>query len=48
MKNVIVEEGLDGIDKYDIGDFEDSPRLVLMDEECESLIEVNAGGELLS
>ena len=48
MKNVIVEEGLAGIDKDDIGNLENSPRLVLMDEECESLIEVNAGGELLS
>ena len=44
-KNVIVEEGLDAIDIDDIGNLEDSPRLKLIDEECEDLIVVNDGGE---
>ena len=44
-KNVIVEEGLDGIDIDDTGNLEDSPRLKLIDEECEDLIVVNDGGE---
>ena len=48
MKNVINEEGLDGIDIDDIGNLEDSSRLVFIDEECENLTEVNDGGELLS
>ena len=43
---VIVEEGLDGIDTDDIGNLEDSPRFVFIDEECENLIVVNDGGEL--
>ena len=43
---VIVEEGLDGIDTDDIGNLEDSPRFVFIDEECENLKVVNDGGEL--
>ena len=45
-KNVIVEEELDCIDIDDIGNLEDSPRLVFIDEECGNLIVVNDGGEL--
>ena len=45
-KNVIVEEELDYIDIDDIGNLDDSPRLVLIDEECGNLIVVNDGGEL--
>ena len=45
-KVVIVEEELDGIDKGDIRNLEDSPRLVFINEECENLIGVNDGGEL--
>ena len=41
-KNVIAEEELDYID---IGNLEDSPRLVFTDEECGNLIVVNDGGE---
>ena len=44
-KIVIVEEGLDGIDIDDIRNLEDSPRLVVIHEECENLIVVNDGGE---
>ena len=33
-KNVIVEEELDGIDRDDIENLKDLPRLVLIDEEC--------------
>ena len=40
-KNVIVEEELDCIDIDDIGNLEDSPRLVFIDEECRNLIVVN-------
>ena len=29
-----------------IGNLEDSPRLVFIDEECENLIVVNDGGEI--
>ena len=47
-KNVIVEEGLDYIDIDDIGNLEDSPGLVFIDEECENLVLVNDGGELPS
>ena len=43
---VIVEEELDGIDTDDIGNLEDSPRFVFIDEECENLIVVNDGGKL--
>ena len=46
-KNVIVEEGLDDIDIDDIGNLEDSPGLVFIDEECDNLIVANDGGELL-
>ena len=45
-KNVIVEEGLDGIDIDDIGNLEDSPKLVFIDEECENLIVADDSGEL--
>ena len=45
-KVVITEEGLDGIDRDDIGNLEDSPRLVFIDEECENLMVVNDGGKL--
>ena len=43
-KSVIVDEEPGGTD--DIGNLEDSPRLVFFDEECENLIVVNDGGEL--
>ena len=46
-KNVIVEEELDCIDIDDIGNLEDSPRLVFIDEDCGNLIVVNDGGELI-
>ena len=45
-KVVILEEELDGIDINENGNLEDSPRLVLFDEECGNLIVVNNGGEL--
>ena len=45
-KNVIVGEELDCIDIDDIGNLEDSPRLVFINEECGNLIVVNDGGEL--
>ena len=45
-KNVIVEEELDCIDKDDIRNLEDSPRLVFINEECVNLLVVNGGGEL--
>ena len=45
-KVVIVEEELDGIDINENGNLEDSPRLVLFDEECGNLIVVNNGGDL--
>ena len=45
-KVVIVEEELDDIDINENGNLEDSPRLVLFDEECGNLIVVNNGGEL--
>ena len=45
-KNVIVEEELDWIDIDDIGNLEDSPRLVFIDKECGNPIAVNDGGEL--
>ena len=35
------------IDIDDIGNLEDSPGLVLIDEECDNLIVANDGGELL-
>ena len=45
-KNVIIEEEIDRIDIGDIGNLEDSPRLVLIDEESGNHIVVNDGGEL--
>ena len=36
---------MDGIDINEIGNLEDSPRFVLIDEECENLVVVNDGGE---
>ena len=45
-KNVIVEEELDCIDTDDIGNLEDSPRLVFINEECGNLMVVKDGGEL--
>ena len=45
-KNVIVGEELNCIDIDDIGNLEDSPRLVFINEECGNLIVVNDGGEL--
>ena len=45
-KNDIVGEELNWIDIDDIGNLEDSPRLVLINEECGNLILVNDGGEL--
>ena len=44
-KFVIAEEIIDGIDIDGLGNLEDSPRLVLIDEECGYLI-VNDGEEL--
>ena len=38
VKDVIVEEELNGIDTNDIANLEDSPRFVFIDEECENLI----------
>ena len=45
-KNIIVEEELDCIDIDKIGNSEDLPRLVFIDEKCGNLIVVNDGGEL--
>ena len=45
-KNVIVEEELDCIDTYNIGNLEDSARLVFINGECGNLIVANGGGEL--
>ena len=45
-KKMIVEEDLDCIDTDDIGNLEDSPRLVFIDEECGNLIVVIDGGKL--
>ena len=44
-KVVIVEEELDGIDIVNIGNIEDSLRLMLINEEYENLIVVSDGGE---
>ena len=44
-KKVIFEEELDCVDIDDIGNLEDSPRLVFINEECGNLIVVNGGGE---
>ena len=40
------ERTVDGIDINDIGNLEDSPRFVFIDEESENLIVVNDDGEL--
>ena len=45
-KNVIVEKDVDCIDIDDIGNLEDSARLVLNDRELGNLIVVNDGVEL--
>ena len=44
----MVEEELDCIDIDDIGNLEDSPKLVLIDEECGNLIVVNDDGKILA
>ena len=44
-KNVIVEEELECIDIEDIVNFEDSPRLVFIDEKCGNLIVVSGEEE---
>ena len=43
---MIVEEGQDDIYIDDIGNLQDSPGLVFIDEECENLIVVNDGEKL--
>ena len=45
-KNVIVEEELDYIDIDYIGNLNDSPRLVFINEECGNLIVGNDGRKL--
>ena len=45
-QNNIVEEELDCINIDDIGNLEDSARLVFIDEECGNLVAINDGGEL--
>ena len=42
----MVDKKLDCINIDDIGNLEDSPRLVFINEECGNLIVVNDGGEL--
>ena len=44
----MVEEELDCIDIDDIGNQEDSPKLVFIDEECGNLIVVNDDGKILA
>ena len=44
----MVEEELNGIDTDDIGNLEDSPKLVFIDEECGNLIVVNDDGKILA
>ena len=44
-KNVIFEKKLDCIDRDDIGNLEDSSRLVFIDEECGNIVVVNDGEE---
>ena len=44
----MVEEELDCIDIDDIGNLEDSPKLVFIDEECGNLIVVNDDGKILA
>ena len=46
-KVVIVEEELDGIHIDDIGNLEDLPRLVFINEECRNLKVVDDSGELM-
>ena len=46
LKKVTLQKKLDCIDKDDIGDFQDSPRLVFIDEECGNLTAVKDGREL--
>ena len=43
---MIVEEGQDDIYIDDIGNLQDSPGLVFIDEECENLTVVNDGEKL--
>ena len=45
-KKRVVQEELDCTDIDDIGNLENSPRLVFIDEESGDLIVVNDGGEL--
>ena len=44
----MVEEELDCIDIDDIGNLEDSPKLVFIDEECGNLIVFNDDGKILA
>ena len=44
-KTFVVEEELNRIDKDDIGNLEDLPRFVFIDEECRNLKIVTDGGE---
>ena len=44
-KKVIFEKEIDCIDRDDIGNLEDSPRFLLIDEECGNLIVTNDGEE---
>ena len=46
-KVVLAEQELDGTDIDDIGNLENSPRLVFIDEECGNLIVVNDGGKVI-
>ena len=46
QKKNIVEQELDCIDIDDIGNLEDSSRLVFIGKKCENLIVVNDGGEI--
>ena len=39
------EEEPDGVDTDSIGNLEDSPRFMFINDECENLIVVNDGGE---
>ena len=45
QKNIIFEKELGCINRDDIGNLEDSPRLLFIDGECGDLIVVNDGGE---
>ena len=42
---MVVQEELDCINVDDIRNFEDSPRLVFINEECGNPIEINDGGK---